>query len=292
MVTSAPESTGAIEVDADDALLHCQVAGDGPLVICAHGFPDCARSFRGQLPALIAAGFRVALVTMRGYAPSTRSRRDRYDVASLGRDLMAVADTLSPHRRVALVGHDWGAIASYAASAARPERIAALATLAVPHWRALGPRFVRAAQLFRSRYIAELQLPGAAERVRAGNFAFIDRLWRAWSPGFHCPPEEMAQIKAGLDPALDAVIGYYRGLRPAGLWAARRLLLAPTRVPGLYLHGADDGCIGAELATGLRAAYLGEFHGEVLDGAGHFLHLEVPDRVNAVLLPFLARHLR
>jgi pimeloyl-ACP methyl ester carboxylesterase len=290
-VDRADATTGVIEVDAGDARLHCETAGAGPLLICGHGFPDCARSFRLQVPVLVGAGFRVASLTMRGYAPSTRSRRDRYDAATLGRDLLAVADLLSPRARVGLIGHDWGAIAAYCAAALKPERIAALATLAVPHPRIAGHRFLRLAQLRRSWYMGLFQLPGAETRVRADGFSLIDRLWRDWSPGYCCPTEEMTKIKAAIGPNLDAVLGYYRALRSPSL-LARRPLFAKTRVPGLYLHGRDDGCVGAELSAGVEAAYLAGARVEILDNCGHFLHLERPDAVGDRLASFFSRHAR
>src|SRR5512135_3737472 len=90
-------------------------AGDGPLVLCLHGFPDHARSFRHQLPALAAAGFRAVAPFMRGYAPSEAPRDGRYQSAVLGIDaaeLIAALGYDSAH----VFGHDWGAIAAYGAA--------------------------------------------------------------------------------------------------------------------------------------------------------------------------------
>jgi pimeloyl-ACP methyl ester carboxylesterase len=276
-------------LELGDVTLVVEVDGSGPLVVLAHGFPDGMRSFRHQVPALVGAGYTTACVAMRGYAPSSASREGRYDAAALGGDLLAVGEALSPDRPFALVGHDWGAIASYAAAALAPHRIAALVTMAVPHLRVALPRFFRPAQFRRSFYMLEFQARGAEARLRADGFARIDALWRRWSPGLRPSREDMTDVKAGLAPHLDAVLGYYRALfRPRG--EALRALFARTRPPSLYLHGRDDGCIGVELARGLEGAYEGSFDLEVLDGAGHFLHLERPDEVNRRLLPFVRRH--
>jgi pimeloyl-ACP methyl ester carboxylesterase len=271
-------------IDTGDARLHVRRFGSGPLVIAAHGFPDCARTFRHQVPALAAAGLAVALVTMRGYAPSSAADSGRYHPEALASDLVAVARALSPERPVGLLGHDWGAIASYAAAAVAPARVAALATIAVPHLRVAGPRWRRPAQLRRSWYMGFFQLPLVAERaLLAHDLLLVERLWRAWSPAYRPSPEELALVKDAIRPHPGAVLSYYRELRRP---AAARLLARRTRVPALYLHGRNDGCVGAELARDLDEAYAAGLETHVIEGAGHFAHLEQPAEVNAHLTKF------
>ncbi|MBM4358661.1 MAG: alpha/beta hydrolase [Deltaproteobacteria bacterium] len=276
-------------LELDDVTLVVEVHGAGPLVVLAHGFPDCLRSFRHQAPALVAAGYSAALVAMRGYAPSSPSRSGRYDAEALGRDLLAVGDALSPERPFALVGHDWGAIACQAAAGLAPSRITALATMAVPHLRVALPRFLRPAQLRRSLYMLEFQPRRATAAVRADDFDRIEALWRRWSPGYRATADEMTDIKNAIGPHLDAVLGYYRALFRPGI-ATLRCLLAKTLPPALYLHGRDDGCIGVELARGLERAYAGGLEVGLIGGVGHFLHLERPDEVNTRLVRFLRTH--
>jgi len=284
-------------VDAGAAELVCWVAGDdaAPVVICAHGFPDCARSFRAQVPALVNAGWRVVMPWLRRYFPSGIARNGKYDAAALAGDLCALAERFSPGRACALVGHDWGAIAAYAACALAPSRFSSLCTLAVPHLRAVAAHGPSRAQLERSWYIGLFQLRVIAERrLAADHFALIDRLWRDWSPGWAAPPDELDAVKATMPTRahVSAVLGYYRALAS---WSAlagesRRLVFAPTTVPSLYLHGADDGCMGVELTWGVERAYQRGVDVHRLDGAGHFLHQEKPADVNALLLAFLASH--
>jgi pimeloyl-ACP methyl ester carboxylesterase len=102
------------------------------------------------VPALLAAGYRVVAPFMRGYAPSSVARDGRYDPAALAGDLCAIARRLSPDRPIRLVGHDWGAIAAYAAAALEPDRVSHLCTIAVPHLRVAGRRFLRGRQPPRS----------------------------------------------------------------------------------------------------------------------------------------------
>jgi pimeloyl-ACP methyl ester carboxylesterase len=281
-------------VDVGAAELACWVAGDAraPLVLCAHGFPDCARSFRAQLPALAAAGFRVVAPYLRGYAPSTIARDGRYHAAALAADLCALTRHYSPAAPAALVGHDWGAIAAYAAVAHAPSLFSRLCTIAVPHLRAVAAHGPSRAQLARSWYIGLFQLRGVAEwRLAAENFALVDRLWRDWSPGFAAPAGELAEVKASMagPERVRAVLGYYRALASWSTIAgeSRRLLFERTRVPSLYVHGADDGCMGVELTHGLERAYPAGVEVHRLDGAGHFVHQEKPDEFNRILLEFL-----
>jgi pimeloyl-ACP methyl ester carboxylesterase len=280
-------------VDVGTAELACLVAGEPgrPLVVCAHGFPDCARSFRLQVPALVAAGFRVVAPYLRGYAPSGLARDGRYDPATIGGDLCALVQHYSPRAPAALVGHDWGAVAAYAATALEPERFRRLCTLAVPHLRISARRYLRPSQLRRSWYVALFQLRDLAERrLRAHNFHLVDRLWRDWSPGFQPPAAELDAVKAALAPEahLRAVLAYYRAFGDrAAARRSRPLLFARTRVPSLYMHGCDDGCVGVELSEGVEKAYVAGVTVHRFDGAGHFLHQEKPDAFNALLVDFL-----
>jgi pimeloyl-ACP methyl ester carboxylesterase len=283
-------------VDVGGAELACLVGGatakDAPVALCLHGFPDGARSFRHQLPALAGAGFRVVAPWLRGYAPSTLARDGRYDLAALAGDVCALARHYSPAAPLTLIGHDWGALAGYAATASAPSLFSQLVTVAVPHLAAAGPRWANRRQLRRSWYIGFFQLRGIAEAgVRRNDFRFIDDLWRAWSPGFVPPAEELAAVKAGFrEPAhLRAVLGYYRAmLAPATvLGGARRLFKARTTVPSLYVHGCDDGCLGIELVDGVEAGYAAPVTVVRIAGAGHFVHQERPEAFNAALLQFL-----
>jgi pimeloyl-ACP methyl ester carboxylesterase len=274
-------------LDVGDALISYEARGDGPVVICAHGFPDCPRSFREQVPALVAAGFRAVTLSMRAYAPSSPSRSGRYDAAALGGDLLALADALSPDAPVSLVGHDWGAVAAYAAAALAPARIHRLVTAAVPHLRVAGARWLRPSQLRRSWYMGFFQLRGLSERrLAADDMALVERLWRDWSPGYACPVDEMEAVKRALAPHLPDVLGYYRAVLSFD-GRARRALLARTQVPALYVHGVDDGCVGVELADGVESAYAGPVELQRIAHAGHFVHLEQPRAFNEAML----RHL-
>ena len=133
------------------------------------------------------------------------------------------------------------------------------------------------------------QLRGIAEwRLKRDDMAFVERLWKSWSPSYDCPADEMRRIKASMSTDLKAVLAYYRAIPLGVLGRNRRLLFSTMSVPSMYLHGADDGCIGPELCADLHPAYTAGLEVHQLPGAGHFLHLEQPARVNELLLGFFA----
>lgn len=279
------------EVDLGDVTLSVSVAGKGPVVLLAHGFPDDAGTFRAQSEALIGAGYRVIAPTMRGYAPSGIAASGRYDPAALGGDLVALADRFSPREPVRIMGHDWGAVAGYAAAAIAPSRVSHLAALAVPHPRAFLRALAAPGQLARSSYMLFFQLPGVADALLgARDLALVDRLWRRWSPGYTPSEREMEAVKSGIRGRIRHVLGYYRAL-PGSLASAAstQLVLGDTRVPTLRLHGADDGCIAPSAGEGEARHHTSLFESHVIERAGHFLHRERPDEVSLSVLSFFAR---
>jgi len=271
---------------------------DGPLALCLHGFPDHAPTWSALLGDLAAAGFHAVAPWMRGYAPTAIPTDGLYQTGALSLDAIALADALAPAERPAiLVGHDWGAMCAYGAVAHRPGRFGRLVAMSVPHPASLAARmFTSPVQLRRSWYMFFFLLPLAEMTVRANDFALIDRLWRDWSPGYEPPAEYMQAIKQTLaaEGGVDAAIGYYRHmLNP--LNHDRRLAAAEAAgkgwipVPTLYLHGADDECVGTDMVDldGMQQFFPGGLEAEVLPGVGHFLHLEDPAKVNGRILEFL-----
>jgi pimeloyl-ACP methyl ester carboxylesterase len=266
------------------------------LVLCLHGFPDHARSFRHQLPALAAAGFRAVAPFMRGYAPTEVPADGRYQSAVLAQDIVALISALG-YSSAHVFGHDWGAVAAYGAAILAPDKVTKLITAAVPH----GPAVLNAFmsnydQQRRSWYMFFFQHPLAEAAVMHDDFRFIERLWRDWSPGWQYPSEEMDALKATFRApgVLQAALGYYRAtLNPAnqdpGLDELQAQIgMSPVTAPTLYFHGARDGCIGGDLADGMEALFPNGLRKVVIPDAGHFVHQERPDEVNQTVLDFLS----
>ncbi len=283
-------------VQANGLTFHCLELGEGPLTLCLHGFPDHAPSFRYQLPVLAKAGYRAVAPYLRGYAPTDVPPNGPYQAAALVQDTLALIDQLGGGSCV-LIGHDWGAAAAHAAAVIASEKITKLVTIAVPHGPGLLESFITSqAQQRRSWYMFFFQMPFADDAVALNDFAFIERIWQDWSPGWEYPPEEMAALKETFKKpgVLQAALNYYRHtLNPAHhvpeLADIQEHVLTgdPIQVPTLYFHGAKDGCIGVELSDGIEQYFPKGLRKEIIADAGHFTHQEKPDEINRMLLEFL-----
>jgi pimeloyl-ACP methyl ester carboxylesterase len=267
--------------------------GEGPLALCLHGFPDSAHTWRHLLPCLAEAGYRAVAPFMRGYAPTSVPADGLYQSGALSADANALHDVLGGDADAVLVGHDWGAPAVYGAAGSAPERWRRVVGMAIPPGPALGTAFVtNSEQLKRSWYVFFFQHPLADAVVPADDLAFVDLLWRDWSPG-HDSIDDAADAKACLADAanLTAALGYYRatlgdGPRHPAYDEIQTAGAAELTQPTLYLHGREDGCIGVDVAEAARTMSPWATV-EVIDDAGHFLQLERPDVVNQRIVEFL-----
>jgi len=267
---------------------------DGPLALCLHGFPDTAHTWRHLLPRLADAGFHAVAPFLRGYAPTSVPADGRYDTGTLALDACALHQALGGDGDAVIIGHDWGAFATYGAAAFQPDRWRRVVTAAVAPQASMADGFFTFDQLRRSWYVFFFQTPLAEYAVSLDDHAFIDRLWADWSPGFD-GSWDAARVKEALasPECLSAAIGYYRAMfsgppddPEAAAAQAAGGTVAPQ--PTLYLHGEGDGCMGLDtigpvtdfLAPGSEMA--------VISGAGHFLHVERPDEVNGHILRFLS----
>ena len=270
---------------------------DGPLALCLHGFPDLPRTWAGLLPSLADAGFHAVAPYMRGYSPSGPSPRGSYHVAELALDALELADAWAGGEAPVLIGHDWGAIATWTAAAYAPERFRRVVALAVAPASVLAGHMLQPEVIRNSWYQWFFQMPIADAVVAMDDFRFIDVLWEAWSPGKTPDADHVRAVKDCLakDGVLEAALGYYRSTLGAAweppsehLAPVQGAMVSPVPVPALYLHGELDAIYPADLVgeDELRA-FVPQIEYEIIDGAGHFLHLERPDAVLPRIVDFL-----
>jgi pimeloyl-ACP methyl ester carboxylesterase len=264
---------------------------EGPLALCLHGFPDHAGTWRHLLPMLADAGFHAVAPWMRGIPPTDVPVERRVDPDVLTADVNALHRALGGDRRAVVIGHDWGAIGASRAAAAAPELWRRVVTLAVPPERALAGIWHDRRQVARSWYALAAQVPGLGERM-VTDPRRLERLWRAWSPGYEPTVEDLAPLHAVVgDPQVRrAMLATYRGLGVAmvgGRAVGGRVPVPPQ--PHLVLHGEDDGCIGVEHARA-AAALLRHPASRVtvVPDTGHWLHLEAPEEVGRAISAFVS----
>lgn len=285
---NAPE---LVHVDANGLRFACYAQGEGPLVLCLHGFPDTASAWVPTLGVLAAAGYRAVAPATRGYAPSAIPEDGDYHPLTLGRDVLALIDALGAERAT-LVGHDWGALAVHIAAGLEPERVERMVTLAIPHPRVLKPSLKMA---WKARHFITFQWRWRAIRqLRRRDGAFIDAIYRRWSPTWDFDADATAAFRESLrEPGrVEAALGYYwafpssrKGERGAAVNEALRAKLA---IPTLSFCGADDGATDPAMFEASRKRYTGPFDWVLVEGAGHFPHREKPDVFHERLLAFLA----
>jgi pimeloyl-ACP methyl ester carboxylesterase len=267
--------------------LHYVEAGAGPLVVLLHGFPEFWYSWRHQLPALVAAGYRVVAPDMRGYNLSDKPSDWRlYDTDLLADDVAGLIRSLGEERAY-VVGHDWGAAVAYATAARRPEAVRRLAILNVPHTARMLEGFRTFKQLRKSWYMFFFQLPHLPERLIAReDFSLGKRVLRADSPGAFTDEDLTRYVEAWSQPgALTGMLNYYRAaLRQSPRKAAARLV--PIAAPTMVIWGERDRALGSELAEP-PARLVPDLRMEWIPEATHWVQHDAPERVNALLVDFL-----
>ena len=267
-------------------------AGDGPLALCMHGFPDNALTYRYLLPKLANAGYRAVAAYMRGYAPTEVPADGRYQAAVLGRDALEIVKGLGANTAV-LIGHDWGALACYSAATLEPDRVERLVTLGAAHAGAsLDRDFDYLRGTWHSYYF---QLPDAEATLPQDDFQFIVDWWKNASPNWDIPPELLESVKETFRQpgVVKAALDYYRHsvnplLRDPALEEIEAELAAGSvAVPTLALHGTHDRPKRLESFEQMDTFFSGPLRKVVLPGTGHFLHLEEPDETARLILEFL-----
>ena len=294
--------------------------GTGPLVVLSHGFPELAYSWRHQIPALVAAGYRVLAPDQRGYGRSSRPEPiEDYDIEHLTGDLVALVDAVGEEQAV-FVGHDWGAMVVWALAQRAPERVRGVVGMSVPFLprgdrapiaamkAALGDMFF---------YVVYFQEPGVADAdlgadpaetmtrflagVGSSDASAATRMFAPYGemgmvermPEADGLPEWLAQdeldhyIAEFTRTGFTGGINWYRNFDRN--WE-RSAHLSDTKVevPALFVTGASDP-VSLMTPSSIMDEWVTDLRGKVvIDGAGHWVQQEKPAEVNAALLDFLA----
>jgi pimeloyl-ACP methyl ester carboxylesterase len=298
--------------------LHLAEAGEGPLVLLLHGWPESWYSWRHQLPALAAAGYHAVAPDVRGYGQSDRPEAiGAYSMKNLLADCIGLLDFLGEQKAV-VVGHDWGAPMAWCSAALHPDRYRAVVGMSVPH---LGRAPMPPTQLFKAVfgdkwfYILYFQEPGVAEAELEADIPRTVRAILAGVPGFDMTAEVVQAKKkgdkflSGIDTpgALpdwlteDDVAYYVKELASSGFrgglnryrnmdrdWEELpELATAKIEQPALFITGEKDPgrALAPVDAMGPLVPNLQEVL--VIPGAGHWVQQERAAEVNAALLTFL-----
>ena len=154
-------------------------SGEGPLVLLLHGFPDLPTGWDSIRARLNGAGFRTVAPYLRGYHPATLSDRG-FDTSDQADDVALLLDALGEATAV-VVGHDWGADATYSSATKHPERVTKMVALGIPHPMTLKPSLGAA---WAGRHFVYFKFPWAQATARLFGLRMVGRLYRRWAPSW------------------------------------------------------------------------------------------------------------
>jgi epoxide hydrolase 4 len=271
-----------------DQRLHYVEAGEGPLIVLLHGFPEYWYAWRLQIKPLAAAGFHVVAPDMRGYNLSTKPNGvAAYDFDQLTADIVGLIHERGAQSAL-LVGHDWGGSVAWATAMSHPEVVDRLAILNAAHPRKLSEGLHHPGQLRKSWYFFFFALPDLPESVvHANNWHFFRHFLHDANPAY--TTEEMDRyIEAWSQPgAATGMINYYRSSvrTPAKKAAAA---IQPIKASTLVIWGEADQYLGQELAEPDHDDVPNLERVERIPNASHWVHHDASERVTQLLIDFYA----
>jgi len=266
-------------VDVNGVGIEYQVTGRGRPVVLLHGFPDSGRLWRHQVTALAEAGFQVIVPDLRGYGRSDKpSEVEAYSLPLLAGDVMAVLADAGVER-AHVVGHDWGAALAWAIASLAPGTVDHLAVLSVGH-----PSTFRRTleQRQKSWYMLLFQFEGVAERWLTEN---------NWANMIGAGHPDADQVIADIEANGSLVPGlnWYRANVGPETWVGPPVQLPPVQAPTMGIWSTGDFALTEVQMTDSAENVAGPWRYERLDGPGHWMQLDAPDKVSALLLDFLPR---
>jgi pimeloyl-ACP methyl ester carboxylesterase len=248
---------------------------DGTPVLLMHGWPDTHGLWRNQVAALAQRGFRTIAPDLRGFGASDKPDAvDAYGLAHTVGDMVAVLDACGV-TKAHVVAHDWGAAAGWGLASFVGDRVTSYVTLSVGHPRSFRDAGVE--QRMRSWYMLLFQFDGIAEQWLAEN---------PWLVGSH---PDAAEVTARLEEpgALTASLGWYRANAHPRSLVGPPPNLPPVTCPVMGIWSTGDVALTEKQMTASESHVEGPWRYERIDGAGHWMQLDAPDRLNELLLDFL-----
>ncbi|MFB6347144.1 MAG: alpha/beta fold hydrolase, partial [bacterium] len=261
-----------------------------------HGFPDAATSMVPLLKRAAANGYSAVAPFMRGYGETSDPEHGNYFVSDMARDCVEIIEALDAGE-VTIVGHDWGAVAGYAAANRSPGRFSKLVSMSVPPMRVFLRNLIRIPRQFlQSWYMFFFQLPFLPEIVlKRNDFQFVETIWSQWNPDWDYPRDHLESVKEVFrsDGTPEAALSYYRALMRGILTdfrrhrKSRKLSFQKIGIPTLVMTGGEDRCVLPETFEGLERGFQGPYFFHRVGSAGHFPHLESTGEVIDRILTFL-----
>jgi len=267
--------------DIGDIRLHYIDEGEGPLVVMLHGFPEFWYSWRNQIPALVKAGYRVIAPDLRGYGESSRPEDvEAYQLTLVVQDIAGLI--VQNGGSCTLVGHDWGGIASWLVPMLHPALVERLVVMNAPHFVPMKREIDRSfGQKMRLLYQLFFNLPVLPE-------IFLRLFGRLLMPRLAAftPEEVRTYAETWKKPgARTAMLNYYRALGKHR--AEIRGLLRRIEVPTMLIWGDRDPVFHKEMTEDF-GEWVPNLRVEHIPEAGHFVQTDAPEKVNALLIDFLA----
>ncbi len=257
----------------------------GEPVLLLHGFPQTSRAWAPQVEALGAAGYRAVAFDQRGYSPRARpAELEAYRSPELIAGVIGVAGALGLDR-FHLVGHDWGGAVAWQVGGRHAERLPTLTVVSTPHPAAMGLALAGGLggdQADRWGHMELFRAPDSQDQFLANDAQGLRNLY-----GLSGMPEGKAEpyLEAlGTPEALGAALNWYRA---ADLTLVEGL--GPITSPTMYVWSTDDLALGREAAEATGRFVAGPYRFEVLEGVGHWVSEQVPERLNELLLDHLGR---
>jgi pimeloyl-ACP methyl ester carboxylesterase len=289
-----PQPLSFHRVSANQLSIRVAAAGFGDrLILCLHGFPESAISWRHQIDPLAQAGYRVWAPDLRGYGGTTRPTGiEEYRIESLMDDVTGLLDAAQVQRAI-LVGHDWGGIIAWYYAMRHTCRVEALIIVNAPHPACFEREVRHWRQLHRSWYMGLFQAPWLPEAaLSAGHGYVIGEIFRRMAEQM---PDDLIQLyrRQACEPgALTAMLNYYRAaLHGGGALRQRRLGYPTVSVPTLVIWGVRDQALVRQNLDRLND-FVDDLTVVTVADAGHFVHEDKPELATHEMLMWLQHHER